>query len=49
LLEGVEVKDGCKISECVIGSGTLIGEGTSLKNIYSESGCRVADGLKIES
>ena len=48
MLDGVEIKDNCKINECVLGVGTVIGENVQIKNTYSEYGCRVADSLKIE-
>jgi len=33
----------------VIGANSYIGEGASIKATYGESGCRVADGVKVES
>jgi NDP-sugar pyrophosphorylase family protein len=47
LLENVELKDNCKITESVLGAGTSVGENAQIKSTYSESGCRVADSLKL--
>jgi ADP-glucose pyrophosphorylase len=48
LMENVEIKDNCRVHESVLGAGTVVGENAQVKGTYSESGCRVADSLKVD-
>ena len=39
----------CRIHDCVIGSGVVIGGDCVLMNSYVAAGCKIPDGAKIES